>query len=218
MSLVNIFITEDRALVTVDTEVRNALTGEFGHASKMVLLPCPNVVLTIRGLNVILGSIALNSICNWPSTFDALVKDIPLLLPQCLDFLEGNSLALLGKPAHEANAFDQEVGLVGFSEKRGRMCAYIFMTQGSKAVHVEEIDPMLTWASPWSDAWGDVIEAETPALMRQLAEVQVLRGKQLEPTAPLGGQLLLCELTKNEAKFSALGQLESTRAVHRTTS
>lgn len=207
MSLVNIFITESRALVAVDTEVRNALTGEAGQGAKMTLLPYPNAVLTIRGLNVILGSIALNSMTAWPSTFDALVSAIPSLLPQCLDFLEANSVNLLGKPAQEANAFDQEVGLVGFSEKRGRMCAYVFITRGSKDVHVEEIEPMLTWASPWSDAWGDVIEAETPALMRQLAEVQVLRGKQLEPTAPLGGQLLLCELTKDEAKFSCLGRL-----------
>jgi hypothetical protein len=56
--------------------------------------------------------------------------------------------------------------------------------------------------------WGDVIEAETPPLMRQLAVAQVLRGKQLEPTVPLGGQLLLCELSKDEAKFSSVGLLK----------
>jgi len=212
MSLANIFLTESRALVAVDTQVRSALTGEIGEAAKMLLLPYPNAVLTIRGLNFILGSLALNSILHWPSTFDVLTKAIPQLLPQCLDILAANSMALLGKPAHEAEAFNQEVGLVGFSEKKGRMCAYVFITHGSKAVHVEEIEPMLTWAAPWSDAWGDVIEAETPALMRELAEVQVLRGKQLDSTAPLGGKLLLCELTKDEAKFSSLGALHSARS------
>jgi hypothetical protein len=211
MSLVNIHLQPDRAWIAVDTEVLTANAGKYGHGSKMTLLPQANAVLAIRGLNVVLGFVFTNALAAWPSTFDALVTAVPQFLRQTLDYLDENAMQLLGRSAEEAHAFDQEVSLIGYSEERGRMCAFVFSSKGSKQVDVFELEERDAHISPWAAAWGEPIDPSTTEYMRFLALFQVDRGGEMEPTAPLGGQLLLCELTKGDAKFSSLGLLTEQR-------
>lgn len=211
MSLVNIHLQPDRAWIAVDTEVLTANAGEYGQGSKMTLLPQANAVLAIRGLNVVLGFIFSNALMVCPSSFDSLAKAVPQFLRQTLDYLEENAMQLLGRSAEEAHAFDQEVSLVGYSEERGRMCAFVFSSKGSKQVNVFELEERDAHISPWAAAWGEPIDPSTMEYMRFLALFQVERAGGMEPAAPLGGELLLCELTKGEAKFSSLGVLNSAR-------
>lgn len=207
MSLVNIHLQPNRALVAVDTEVMYAKGAGYGAGAKMALLPHANALLAIRGINIVLGMTYCHAILESIPTFDALEKAIPGYLRIALDYLDSDAQNLFGKPAIEAQAFNQELSLVGYSEQRGRMCALVFSSKGSKDIGVFELEERDAHFSPWTEAWGDPIAPDTPERMRFISLLQVDNGSAMEPDAPLGGRLLLCELTKEEAKFSSLGWL-----------
>lgn len=207
MSLVNIHLQPNRALVAVDTEVMYAKGGGYGPGAKMALLPHANSLLAIRGINIVLGMAHFNAVLAGLATFDAMEEAMPGYLTMGLSYLESDAQALFGKPALEAGAFDQELYLVGHSDRRGRMCALVFSSKGSKDVNVFELEERDAHFAPWTEAWGEPIEPDTPERMRFISVVQVENGGAMQPDAPLGGRLLLCELTKDEAKFSSLGEL-----------
>jgi hypothetical protein len=211
VSLLDIHLQPNRALVAVDTEIMNAATSEYAHGSKMTLLPHGNMVLAIRGINAALGFVFVNALMTWPTSFDAIASAIPEYLRHTLDHFEGNAVQLFGRSAEEAQAFDQELAFVGYSESRSRMCALVFSTKGSKEVSTFELQERDAYFSPWTEAWGEPADPSSEERMRFIAQVQVDNGAAMEPNAPLGGKLLLCELTKDEAKFSSLGVLHSVR-------
>lgn len=211
MSLVNIHLQPHRALVAVDTEVMYAKEEGYGPGAKMALLPHANTLMAIRGLNVVLGMAHFNAVLSSCATFDELEAAAPGYLSMGLDYLESDAQNLFGKSAIEAGAFDQELYLVGHSERRGRMCALVFSSKGSKAVSLFELEARDAHLAPWTEAWGEPIDPDTPERMRFLAQLQVDNGSALQPDAPLGGKLLLCELTKDEAKFSSLCVLHTVR-------
>ena len=86
------------------------------------------------------------------------------------------------------------------------MAAVVFSTSRNNpdvnSYELEEVDANL---SPWSEDWEeDMFDPNTPELMLSLARFQRERGKAIDSILPIGGRLLLCELTKDEAKFSSM--------------
>lgn len=211
MSLVNIHLQPNRALVAVDTEVLYAKGGGYGPGAKMALLPHANSLLAIRGLNIVLGMAHFHAVLTGPATFDSLAEAMPGYLAHGLNYLESDAQNLFGKSAADAGAFNQELYLVGYSDQRGRMCALVLSSKGSKDISVFELEERDAHFAPWTEAWGEPIDPNTPERMRFISQVQVDKGAAMVPDAPIGGRLLLCELTKDEAKFSSLGVLYSAR-------
>ena len=210
MSLVNISLTPHRALISVDTETGTP-NGEFGEGSKMTLLPHCNIVLAIRGTTFLLATAFSSAQMALPSDFETIEKLIPSVMTGTIDYLRANAAQLvpniqIDQDDHR-NVAEQNVMMVGYSESRGRMAAVVFSTsRSSEEVASYEIEEVDASVSPWSEDWEeDMFDPNTPELMLSLAKFQRERGKAIAPDAPIGGRLLLCELTKDEAKFSSLG-------------
>lgn len=213
MSLVNISLTPQRALIAVDTETGNP-NGEFGEGSKMTLLPHCNIVLAVRGTTVLMGTVFSGAVMAWPSDFETIEKNMPAVMTQTIDYMRANAAQLfpnteIDQDDHR-NVADQNVMMVGYSPSRGRMAAVAFSTSRSSAeVASYELEAIDANAAPWSEDWEeDMFDPNTPELMLSLAKFQRKRCKSILADTPIGGRLMLCELTKDEAKFSSLGLLD----------
>jgi len=100
----------------------------------------------------------------------------------------------------------QEIALVGWSQREGAMIATSWdrpAGAGQRFV-VDQLDRSV---APWESEWGEAIEPRTDHDMLQLARVQVSRFRVAHPGAPIGGRLLVAELTRNAVSVREVGQL-----------
>lgn len=172
-----------------------------GHASPKYALALPhaNVILAGRGHNAFLG--AVFSIAHLiRGEFDALEQVMTEVLAQAAAGLKPLK-HLFATSLHE-----QEIVLVGYSKARDRMHAAVFISK-TEAEGFVKTDADESYLSPWTPAWGEPFQVSTPEHARFIAMMQVDNGRAMHPDAPLGGRLLLAEVTKDEIKFSTLARL-----------
>ena len=219
MSLVNVSLTPDRALITVDTNAMNGSTGAIGELSKMVVLPHCNIVLAGRGLSFVLSVAFSQAMLAWPSDFETIETMLPSAMTWSIDHLRANAAQFFSSMRIDQddhlNAADQNLVMVGYSPSRGRIAAVTFTSsRRSEGVSSYELGTRDAWLSPWSEEWDDEFDPSSPELMYALARVQRVQIERTQGIASgnaIGGRLLLCELTKDEARFSSLGQLSQSR-------
>ncbi len=200
MSLVNVWVTPLKAMVVVDTEAQDQDDGKFFEVSKMLTLPHANMVMACRGdtlfMNV-LFSLMHNTLAV---SFDAYEHAMPGFLAQATAYLKGTSL-MFKRPLEE-----QEATIVGYSHARGAMWCVVYQSRDAAGFTEQEIDNL--YLSPWNDAWGrDGLQATTPHHAQVISQEQVAKTLESDPTAAIGGRLLLAEVTRDDCRLSTLGRV-----------
>lgn len=202
MSLVNVTFHAKRALVCVDTEGGYKApdgTDQRGECSKMVALSHLPIVFAVRGVNYTLSFAYVMAAHAWPATFEGIASGLPSAM------LEAIKQARTGMPGVEIGK--QEIVMVGHCSTAGRIRAIHFWVIPGGEVEHREMEPDDVMLSPWADEWGEPFEAHTADTMRMAAMEQIRRAKAIYPEAPLGGRLLLAEVTKDAVNMRQLATI-----------
>lgn len=215
MTLLNAFVSHRKAMMLVDTEVlamekRRPAAHEvraqerpyYFEGSKMLALPHANVIIGGRGHNVFLSTL-LYLMHTRPGAFDEIEENMPSLLKIATGLLKKEMGLFVG--LFSTSIYAQEIVLVGYSERRGRMFCIAYRSADKSGFEATEVDD--AYHSPWDLSWGMPFDVYTPEHARFLSTVQVDNALALHPEAPFGGRLLLAELTKDELKMSSIARL-----------
>jgi hypothetical protein len=195
MSLLNVWTSPARAIVSVDTRSSTADRKQFGEASKMALIPHTGVVVAVNGL-----VLALSSLFQWLSNNDqddTSIDGIPGWLPSQL-----NAPAVKQAVAEEGLL----VAVVGFSKTTNGFRGFrIAQVDGDFAA--KEIRPyFLCPGDRWTPATLPVPDNRESCLT--IARRQVEWARRHRPGEPIGGRLLIAELTRKESRIYDAGQID----------
>lgn len=195
MSLVDVWMTSQKAMVVVDTEGLGS-DGRYAECSKLLTLSHANVVMAIRGGDLFLH--ALITSLRSAAGFDEAEDDLPAALTFVTESL---------KPMpHVIEIHKQEVTMVGYSRSRGSMCCLVAQSHDETGFHLQEITDI--YLSPWDASWGqEGIRARSPGQAHAIAAEQVERTLAVLPEGPAGGRLLLAEVTRDDCRLSTLGRV-----------
>lgn len=204
MSLINIFLTSQKAIIAVDSQGYDAINGEFVNMGKMHHFPHMNVVMAGRGdqsLTLVLYTMLSQTYAA--NSFDSLAAILPEKFKATHQALNAGRVL---PDALDRSTFDnQEILLVGWSEQEKRMRAFVFSQKdpadGIGVIEVEEPGYMI----PWEDRWGEPPEGESPLDIVNLAREQTKNAKRDDPSVAMGGLILLAELTRHNMSFSIAG-------------
>lgn len=194
MSLLNVWVSRDRALVAVDTLCVDSY-GSFFHGSKFHYLPHSGLVVAVRGIAQF-GRVAFNICDELRASYDGANERVGTILEYATNVLREE---LKDKPEvwERLNFGQQEVVLAGWSEQRNGFHAtsYKRLEDGGEFVTT----PIDQWCvGPYEAGWGTppVEDLSTAEGMERLARWQVMHGRQASPSDAIGGRLLLVELTR----------------------
>ncbi|GGZ56069.1 hypothetical protein GCM10008101_06850 [Lysobacter xinjiangensis] len=196
MSICNVYLDGDRALLAVDTAGRD-LAGKPGEWSKLEIVPHAGVALGFRGERVLCFQVlAQVHMVPGGESFDALEASMGARLKWALDAFRANV-----KPALVA-ASECEVMLVGWSAKRGRMAAVgFYLAAGGKGFERSEVQHCRL-APNVKDPPVPTDGAEMQAVARlQVAEIRS------RSDAPIGGRLLVAEIWPGRVELSYRGNI-----------
>lgn len=215
MSLLNLYLAAHRALVGVDTAMglhpdsgaqawaqtqdRSALPAEV---SKLYPIAHSGALLAGRGtipffLDVVAGA-------SMVETFDQLEDRMPALLRQVAE-IDAARVAAVPLPEH-VKFPRREILLVGWSAREGSMVATHYQCEGGAGApfEAEAIDLL---QSPWEAEQGPAVEPRTDHDMLQLARAQVSYARANYPGAPIGGRLIVAEVTRGAVAVREVGQI-----------
>lgn len=216
MSLLNVYVAAHRALVGVDTAC-GAIPGDPvaewmarsapgqslpAHVSKVFPIAHLGAVLAARGTHTFLMDVV------GPAAACASVDELEDVLPKILeaaDQAHANRCRHFGLPDQVTHAA-QELLLVGWSAREGGMIATIYEREAgpSQAFTVDQVE---AWAAPWETSYGQAIEPRTDHDMLQLARAQVSHSRRDHPGAPIGGRLIVAEVTREAIAIRQAGEL-----------
>ena len=204
MSLVNVWVTDTKAMVVVDTEAQ-ADDGSFFETSKMLTLPHANVVVAGRGINAFMNVLFSLLHMAKAASFDEIDEQMPAALAQATAYLETMPAATFSRSIHE-----QEVVLVGYSHLLSRVHCSVYQSKDKVGFDAQDIDE--AYLSPWTDSWGMPMRVSTSEHARVTSTEQVANALALHPAQPFGGRLLLAEVTRDDCRVSTLARVTSRTA------
>lgn len=217
MSLLNLYLEPHRALVGVDTAMGIhpdpeaqawAQTQDGGalpsHVSK--LYPIAHSGALIAGRGSVLFFLDVIGFASMVETFDQLEDRMPALLRQAAE-IDAARVAQLPLPEH-VKFPRREILLVGWSARYGAVVATFYLCKEGCG-HEFEADEIDLLQSPWEDVQGQAIEPRTDHDMLQLARAQVAHALSRYPGAPVGGRLIVAEVTKRSIEIRQAGSIES---------
>lgn len=196
MSLLNLSVFEDRALVAVDvlggSASRNHKPEKF---TKLLPLTHSDVILCGRGFYALTGTLAALALGQPDVDFDAIASDHR---DNVLDVWSKLAAARAGNEPVPGFMRKSDVAVVGWSESRGRMAcswAVLELSEGAEVVRCTVDEP------PCRLAPGEAF-SETPACpstdsqMLELAKTQVAWWSRKMPELPMGGEIVIAELRR----------------------
>lgn len=207
MSAINIFLSPDRALVGVDTDVLQHGTGDHFEASKMIALPHAKVVIAARGTTIGFASVCAAAIQSVEiHDLDSAHAVIPGMLEAVFASLgQMFERAVAANPSVGAELLhEQQLVLVGWSQRRARVCAVEFKrTEGGAAFQEAWLDDP-GFACPWEEGM-EMPEAPPADVATQLAllQNQVRHIRRFHGhDKPIGGRLVVAEVLHESIQFS----------------
>lgn len=196
MSIVNVWTSPERALVGVDTEIRNVQSGQLSHASKLFVLPHARLVVAGRGLHVFPVSVfAMLAQDPGVNDFDTACDAMAGTLKNAFDMMT----AMLEHRRITVEAADsQQIIVAGWSRSQDGALASLWEQRTREdGFHETEIaDP--GYLCPWEGSQGKPIEPADAQAMVRLMRDQVDHVRTVcPPGSPIGGRLVLAEITRN---------------------
>lgn len=216
MSLLNIYIAAHRALVGVDTAC-GLVPGQSmedwcaanapglkppAELSKLWSIAHCGAVIACRG--TVLFSMEVFGAASMLPSVDAIEDGMGELLEHIGAANDARQAA--AETPYELRFAAQQIALVGWSRREGSMIATVWERAagpGQRFV-VDQVD---RFAAPWETEWGAAIEPRTDHDMLQLARAQVPRLRAAHPGAPIGGRLIVAEVTRGAVAVREVGQL-----------
>ena len=201
MSVLNIWIEPDHALIGVDTQAAD-VSGKVGHVGKLVPLVHLGAVMAFRGA-VIFGVSVFSGVNIAGAKFDELIDGMPLLLPGMLNETR-RLVAATG--AESLDRLDrQEIALVGWSDRAKRIVGRVWTQQDPRAGFVAaEISPYDI--AVWDPSFKQLEDPRTPEAMVRLIQAQCRLLHRVEPELYAGGRAVIARVSKDQTRIS-IGEL-----------
>lgn len=208
MTILNCWITPERALIGTDTEMAvpcgAAPEGKRAQCTKLLPLVHLNAVLACRGeaifFKAVFDAINLSGGDDLDAVFDAMAGALPGLLSATRDGLR------MGGVTHATIPDSQTIVLVGWSPRAGRIVGVEWTQETSARGFVaDDINPH--YIAPWNRSIEPFADPTTPETMMQLARKQVRLMRERAPGAAAGGKLILAELTRDAMTIGSAGEL-----------
>ncbi|MCU1084957.1 hypothetical protein [Stenotrophomonas maltophilia] len=204
MSILNVLLTRDHLVVTVDTLAEDARTGAHSAGAKLLLIPQHNLVLATRGSTQFflrIYELTLQASFRADFTMEQLSAELGLVVDQLWPNYE-DAVAEAGLPIKQLGT---ELVFGGWSPENDRMMAMAYAKSDSRRpCVVQPIGGQL--ASP-----GDPIQAVTPSM----AQTDLVAHARLQASylneqlgrKVAGGRLLAAFLQKGQAVLKDLGEI-----------
>ncbi len=209
MSLLNIFISRERAEVFVDTEA-GMHVGVVGSSAdpvkrlqltKAIVHAPSNSVIACRGtIGFLAVTVNLSLFCDAPG-FDQLRDAMPGLLAAAADRHDSHLRQCGYAPNNQWE--EVEVAIAGWSNLSSSMTARVFTRAPGRARFESfDIGPDVPWITPWLDCWGELPMAPGgQAEAHRLAADQVRRTRTAAPHIAIGGKLVLFEASRRAVRI-----------------
>ncbi len=212
MSLFNLIIEPRRGRVLVDTlascdpTLASRLKAAIGlptagSANKVFVLGQPAVVVAGRGNPAYLATVVELLCLRMVTDFDGAQRCFAEVAREAAQAFAG----LLEKVGG-GELTQQEVALVGWSQKKRQVAAILVCQDSVDSSEVFEFDGAPAWITPWKDEWGDEFSFESDEVALSSAREQARRINATDPGC-VGGRLLLAEVTQLGVSLRELGRL-----------
>jgi hypothetical protein len=199
MSLVQVWLEDERARVAVDTCVYRTAPGvgeEVGVGSKLIALPHAGLVLAFRGADLAFFQVfAQLYLTAGNDSFDETVGVLPVRVQHAASqFPRGLS----------PMASSCELHVVGYSRKEQRFASVLFEVdlRAGKA----EATP-LTGPCRVAPGFNSVPALSTDEGMMELARAQLAWMRDNEPKRATGGRLLVADVTHASVSIRDVGEI-----------
>lgn len=200
MSLLNVWVSAERALVAVDSAVKIPSTNSYLEASKLVSLPHANLVMAVMGEVAFLGYVfyeihhALSTI-----DYDVLADTLQLEIDSFYKQFRWQA-KYAGAPLDAFRGC--EIVIVGWSSRQRRILGMRLSLRPNAAAFVPSvIDPWCIMpAADWTADAPPPIHSSN--LLRQAATKQVRWTQLHQPSAAIGGKLVVAEITAAAVKLT----------------
>ncbi|MGE4050344.1 MAG: hypothetical protein AB7F38_04705 [Piscinibacter sp.] len=212
MTILNLYVSPERAIMAVDTFLVEALPGgeygrPLGHVAKLYCFERAGAVMACRGLarmglylRVCLGD------GDNVQTLDAIDRAIP----QAFALAQQKLLGELQSVNATWWSGPQAVRLVGWSHSRGRMVGVAFEQAAPGAALVRELIEDDTELAPWDDLQGDLPAGDSVEAMRQIALAQIDFQRQLHgERSTVGGDVQVADLTRDSVRIHLFPSADS---------
>lgn len=213
MSLANVVINHDRALISVDTragfiegaeDLADAETFQNRHAAKLWLFPHMNMAMTQRGDGVLTATVRNLLERSLPDSFDDAVR----LMPEVLGYAYADTVASRKQVLGIDDFPGAEIVLVGWSPCNLSFQAMRWRRYPTDHDFIQSrVDKMLLL--PEIDRIEPVDLPDTAEKMEAVARRQVAWVRRDHPSLACGGRLLLAELTRDAVTVRTIADLEA---------
>lgn len=194
MTIMNVYLERDRAIVSSNTEIRSA-DGSTGYADKIFPLPHVNCVIAGRGevnvlLNVYLQAYTLLK------DFDGMAELWNILLTHIVT-------EIYTKPRGDVRPLAAEVVLVGRSKARQEMVCYYAKIEEDGAMELHDVKAGIL--TPWDGSWGPIPQISPDrTTCVALARQQAALGDKFYPEKCWHGDLTVAEVTLDTTTLSTV--------------
>ena len=197
MSIVNLWVYPERAVVCSDSIVGQPGRQTFHQVSKMIALPHARCVIAMRGWFDMYRNVVANAI-GGSEGFDALSERMPEVLVT-VHAQTHIRAAKLVEPNRAHMALT--IALVGWSEQQGCMSAVRYEIAASGELK------QLAVAWSYAPAVTGFQHDGSDASMIELAKTQVHQAREADPNCPIGGRLQCAEITRTSITIRQLCDL-----------
>jgi hypothetical protein len=200
MSLLNVVVGDEIAWLCVDTTSQVIADGRCIHSSKMIHFPHINAVVACRGELSFLANIFLSCFFDPVHDFDSLLQVWPKRL---IDATE-DYLHRAKESAFDVSLVGHEVILLGWSNARSRpVCLASRRQSASEIFESMEVNCRLA-----PNPGQSLFDFSSLASLEEVARAQVHAVRVSNSGDPIGGKLLLAELTAKRTLFSEIALLD----------
>jgi hypothetical protein len=192
MSLVQVWLENDRARVAVDTLYTMPGVG-MAEGSKLLPLPHAGTVFAYRGAFGAFALVFAYLYVAQTDSFDSIIAGVPNCVLQAKANLHP-----------DAAAWEFELHVVGYSDELQRFSSMLFLVDLKAGT--AEAKP-LNGPCRVGPAINPVPELNNDAAMFEVARAQVAWMRDNEPELATGGRLLIAELTRAAITVKQAGQI-----------
>ena len=202
MSILNAWVSAERAVVGVDTAASIAAVASPGrsegasHATKLLPLAHLNAIVAIRGNATFLATLAAILLMHPLRDGDQLLEALPGVLPAAFQAL----IAAMRANGHDtadaatsAALAQQEIVLVAWSPSRRRFLGREYVQQDpARGFVADEIAP--EYSAPWDPSLPPHPDFSNRVTMTAYARLQVKLLREKAPGVAAGGRFIVTEL------------------------
>lgn len=189
MTILNIAITEQEALVAANTEGVRGTDGALTRCSKILVLPHANAVISGRGQLATIFNVfadAFGAMLDFDGTAAAMPSIVQRRFAESIGDLEKLGLGQINP--------DVQIVLIGWSDAQQRMAGFLYQPHGYNDL-VKEGGVVAPWDPSWGATPNPSLDVEA---MRALMAHQSLHAQNGQhPNMGWGGDVIFAKVTRD---------------------